>query len=243
MDMTTAYATIANGGRKVTPTAIKKVVQNENEPEEEILYRGEPGSKGEQVIEPEVARRAQEIMIGDVTRGIGYKANLGERPAAGKSGTSENFFDSWFIGFTPQLTTGVWMGYAEGGETLDGLLNLGGEQLGPLQPPATIFQAYMRAVLDGEPVEKFEGIDGAQTIDPNRAASLGIPTTAPADPASSPDVSPSDVDPAAEGTLPADAGTSGSASVATASPQGAPLQGAAQYRMPTPGGGRGLAGN
>jgi penicillin-binding protein 1A len=237
MDMTTAYATIANGGRKVTPTAIKKVVQNENEPEEEeVLYREEPGSGGEQVIDPEVARRAQEIMIGDVTRGIGYKANLGERPAAGKSGTSENFFDSWFIGFTPQLTTGVWMGYAEGGETLDGLLNLGGEQLGPLQPPTTIFQTYMRAVLEGEPVEKFEGIDGAQTIDPNRAASLGIPTTAPAVPASSPDASPTG--PAAAGVLPADAGT---APADTASPQGAPLPGAAQYGTPGRGGGRGLA--
>jgi membrane peptidoglycan carboxypeptidase len=212
-------------------------VQNENEPEEEVLYSEEPGSKGEQVIEPEVARRAQEIMIGDVTRGIGYKANLGERPAAGKSGTSENFFDSWFIGFTPQLTTGVWMGYAEGGETLDGLLNLGGEQLGPLQPPATIFQTYMQAVLDGEPVEKFEGIDGAQTIDPNRAASLGIPTTAQRTrlrprrplfrtrpPRASCPPTPVPLRPPRR------------------PPQGAPLPGAAQYRTPGRGGGRGLVG-
>jgi penicillin-binding protein 1A len=243
MDMTTAYATIASGGRKVTPTAIKKVVQNENEPEEEVLFEEAPGSQGEQVIEPGVARRAQEIMIGDVTQGIGYKANLGERPAAGKSGTSENFFDSWFIGFTPQLATGVWIGYAEGGATLDGLLNLGGEQLGPLQPPTTIFQTYMQAVLEGEPVEKFEGIHGAQTIDPNRAASLGIHTTAQADPTSSPDASTADVDPAAAGGLPADAGTAGSAaSAATASPQDAPLPGAAQYGTPGPGTGRGFAG-
>ena len=243
MDMTTAYATIASGGRKVTPTAIKKVVQNENEPEEEVLFEEAPGSEGEQVIGPEVARRAQEIMIGDITQGIGYKANLGERPAAGKSGTSENFFDSWFIGFTPQLTTGVWIGYAEGGATLDGLLNLGGEQLGPLQPPTTIFQTYMRTVLEGEPVEKIEGIHGVQTIDPNRTASLGIPTTAQADPASSPDASPADVDPAAAGNLPADAGTASSAApAATASPQGAPLPGAAQYGTPGPGAGRGFAG-
>ncbi len=232
MDMTTAYATIANGGRKVTPTAIKKVVQNENEPEEEVLYREEPGSKGEQVIEPEVARRAQEIMIGDVTRGIGYKANLGERPAAGKSGTSENFFDSWFIGFTPQLVTGIWMGYAEGGETLAGLLNIGGQQLGPLQPPTTIFQTYMLRVLEGEPVERFEGVDGAQTIDPNRAASLGVPITAPQGTTAPGAATPGANLPAGASSAAGAVAADGSVTPATTLPGGAPGTAAQPYQAP-----------
>ncbi len=54
-------------------------------------------------------------MIGDVTEGIAKDASLGDRPVAGKTGTSENFFDAWFIGYTPQLVTGIWMGYGEGG--------------------------------------------------------------------------------------------------------------------------------
>src|ERR687886_792197 len=158
LDMATAYATIANEGRKVTPTAIEKVVQNEGQEDEKTLYVAEP-EEGEQVIDPEIARKVTEIMVGDITQGIGYKASLGDRPAAGKSGTSENFFDSWFVGFTPQLVTGVWMGYAEGGRTLDGLLNIGGQQLGPLAPPTVIWQNYMQKVLQDEPIKKFEGID------------------------------------------------------------------------------------
>src|ERR687889_1084612 len=110
LDMATAYATIANGGRKVTPTGIQKVVRNEGQEDEEVLYTASQ-EEGEQVIDPEVARKATEIMVGNVTRGIGWKAALGDRPVAGKTGTSENFFDAWFIGFTPQLATGVWMGY------------------------------------------------------------------------------------------------------------------------------------
>jgi membrane peptidoglycan carboxypeptidase len=119
--------------------------------------------EGEQVIDPEIARKATEVMIGDTTQGIAQKASLGDRPAAGKSGTSENFFDAWFLGFTPQLVTGVWMGYAEGGQTLDGLLNIGGQQLGPLAPPAVIWQTYMNQVLKDKPIEKFEGISVPQT--------------------------------------------------------------------------------
>jgi membrane peptidoglycan carboxypeptidase len=162
LDMATAYATIANEGRKVTPTAIEKVVHNEGEDDEEVLDTPSQ-EEGEQVIDPEIARKATEIMIGDITQGIAQKASLGDRPAAGKSGTSENFFDAWFLGFTPQLVTGVWMGYAEGGQTLDGLLNIGGQQLGPLAPPAVIWQTYMNQVLKDKPIEKFEGISVPQT--------------------------------------------------------------------------------
>ena len=156
LDMATAYATIANEGRKVTPTAIEKVVQNEGQDNEEDLYTA-PQEEGEQVLEPEVARKATEIMAGNVTQGIAWKASLGDRPVAGKTGTSENFFDAWFLGFTPQLVTGVWMGYAEGGQTLDGLLAIGGQQFGPIAPPPVVWQTYMQKVLKDEPIESFEG--------------------------------------------------------------------------------------
>src|ERR671921_897304 len=156
LDMATAYATIANEGRKVTPTAIEKVVQNEGQDNKEDLYTA-PQEEGEQVLEPEAARKATEIMAGNVTQGIAWKASLGDRPVAGKTGTSENFFDAWFLGFTPQLVTGVWMGYAEGGQTLDGLLAIGGQQFGPLAPPPVIWQTYMQKVLKDEPMENFEG--------------------------------------------------------------------------------------
>lgn len=175
LDMTTAYATIANGGKRVTPTLIEKVVRNEGEEDEEVLESA-PLAEGEQVIDPEVAGKVTEIMIGDITQGIADKASLGNRPAAGKSGTTENFFDSWFIGFTPQLTTGLWMGYAEGGQTLNGLLNIGGEQLGPLAPPTVIWQSYMRQVLKDAPIKQFEGIGVSQALAP---ASTTSPSQSP----------------------------------------------------------------
>jgi membrane peptidoglycan carboxypeptidase len=198
LDMATAYATIANGGRRVTPTAIEKVVRNEGQDDEEPLYT-EPPEEDEQVIDPEIARKVTEIMIGDVTQGIAWKASLGDRPVSGKSGTSENFFDSWFLGFTPQLVTGIWMGYAGGGQTLDGLLNIGGQQLGPLAPPTVIWQSYMQKILKDQPIEKFEGIDGSQTSasgSTTTPASGGTPpSTAPTGSAPSgspPDSTPSD---------------------------------------------------
>ena len=182
-DMATAYATIANGGEKVTPTGIEKVVQNEGQEDEGVLYTAPENPQGEQVIDPEVAYKATEIMIGDITQGIAEKASLGDRPAAGKSGTTENFFDSWFIGFTPQLVTGVWIGYEGGEQTLDGLLNLGGQQNGPLAPPTVIWRTYMQQVLKDEPIKEFEGSAVPQTLTSvsmtgsTRATSASSPVT------------------------------------------------------------------
>lgn len=203
LDMATAYATIANEGRKVTPTAIEKVVQNEGQDDEAVLYTA-PREEGEQVIKPDVARKATEMMIGNVTQGIARKASLNDRPVAGKTGTSENFFDAWFLGFTPQLVTGIWMGYAEGGETLEGLLNIGGQQLGPLAPPPVIWQNYMQKVLEDEPIEKFEDIGVSQTLEPSDATAPSSPPGAapPADAEPSVSTTPGSTPPQGVGSSP-----------------------------------------
>ncbi|BBL78773.1 penicillin-binding protein [Rubrobacter xylanophilus] len=159
LDMATAYATIANEGRRVEPTLIEKVVRNEGQPGEEVLFRAPEHPEGQQVIDPEIAREAIGIMMGDVMWGIAGDAALPGRPVAGKTGTSENFFDSWFIGFTPQLTTAVWMGYAEGGKTLEELLSRDGALYGTVGSPEEIWHDYMLQALDGEPVKRFEGVE------------------------------------------------------------------------------------
>ena len=160
LDMATAYATIANGGRRVEPTVISKVLSNEGQ-EQKVLYTAPEHPEGEQVIDPEIAHEATEIMIGDVTEGIAEDASLGERPVAGKTGTSENFFDAWFIGYTPQLLTTIWMGYAEGGQTLEYDLEYARELNGLYGgiTPAQIWKTYMEQVMEGEPIEQFEGVD------------------------------------------------------------------------------------
>ena len=160
LDMATAYATIANGGRRVEPTVISKVLSNEGQ-EQKVLYTAPEHPEGEQVIDPEIAHEATEIMIGDVTEGIAEDASLGERPVAGKTGTSENFFDAWFMGYTPQLLTAIWMGYAEGGQTLEYDLEYARELNGLYGgiTPAQIWKTYMEQVMEGEPIEQFEGVE------------------------------------------------------------------------------------
>src|SRR5215207_308895 len=161
LDMASAYATIANDGRRVEPTAITKVVSDESRDGEKVLYQAPEHYEGKQVIPEDIAHEVTEIMVGDVTRGIAEDASLGERPVAGKTGTSENFFDAWFIGFTPQLVTGTWMGYAEGGNTLEYVLEYARELHGLPGgiTPAQIWKTYTQQVLDGKPVERFEGVD------------------------------------------------------------------------------------
>src|ERR671911_1388014 len=164
LDMASAYATIANGGRRVEPTSISKVVSND----EKVLYMATEHPEGKQVISEDIANEATGIMIGDVTEGIAKDAYLGDRPVAGKTGTSENFFDAWFIGFTPELVTGTWMGYAEGGQTLEYVLQYA-RRLHGLSggiTPAEIWKAYTRSVLSGEPIEQFDGVKIPERADP-----------------------------------------------------------------------------
>lgn len=161
LDMAVAYATIANEGRRVEPTAISRVVRDGGRGEDKILYEAPDKPEGEQVIDEEIAHEATEIMIGDVTEGIAKDASLGDRPVAGKTGTSENFFDAWFVGFTPQMVTGIWMGYGEGGQTLEYTLDYA-RKLNGLSggvTPAEIWKTYMQEVLRGEPIEQFEGVE------------------------------------------------------------------------------------
>ena len=167
LDMASAYATIANGGRRVEPIAITKVVSHEDDGQK-VLYVAPEDPEGEQVISEDVANEATGIMVGDVTEGIANDASLGDRPVAGKTGTSENFFDAWFIGFTPELVTGTWMGYAEGGQTLEYVLDYARKLHGLSGgiTPAEIWQTYTKVILSGEPIEQFDGVEIPERADP-----------------------------------------------------------------------------
>jgi membrane peptidoglycan carboxypeptidase len=164
LDMASAYATIANDGRRVEPTAISKVVSND----EKVLYTAPEHPEGKQVISEDIANEATGIMIGDVTEGVAKDAYLGDRPVAGKTGTSENFFDAWFIGFTPELVTGTWMGYAEGEQTLDYILDYARKLHGLSGgiTPAEIWKTYTQSIMRGEPIEQFDGVKIPERADP-----------------------------------------------------------------------------
>jgi membrane peptidoglycan carboxypeptidase len=171
LDMASAYATIANGGRRVEPTTISKVVSHEDDNDEKVLYVAPEHPEGKQVISEDIATEATGIMVGDVTEGIAKDASLGDRPVAGKTGTSENFFDAWFIGFTPELVTGTWMGYAEGGQTLEYVLDYA-RRLHGLSggiTPAEIWKTYAKVILSGELVAQLDGVEIPERADPAAA--------------------------------------------------------------------------
>ncbi|HEV2742320.1 MAG TPA: transglycosylase domain-containing protein, partial [Rubrobacter sp.] len=191
LDMATAYATIANEGRKVEPSTITKVVSN-GQDGDEVLYDAPEEPRGEQVIDEDIAHKATEIMIGDVTEGIAKDASLGERPVAGKTGTSENFFDAWFVGYVPQMVTGIWMGYGEGGATLEYTLDYA-RKLNGLSggiTPAEIWKTYMENAMAGQPIENFEGVEIPEEPKESTAPNTGPSENPPEDATEQPGLAP-----------------------------------------------------
>ncbi|MEM9247332.1 MAG: transglycosylase domain-containing protein [Pseudomonadota bacterium] len=107
MEMTGAYAGFLNGGRAVLPYGMSGVtLQGDDAP-----IMGQEGGFGRRVISEEAARSLVYMMSRVVAEGTGARARLGDRPAAGKTGTTQASRDAWFVGFTADYVAGVWMGY------------------------------------------------------------------------------------------------------------------------------------
>src|SRR3954469_23861865 len=106
LEMADAYATIASGGYRNRPTAITKVTFPDGKSDLPRRFR----VKRTKVFEDGVTAEATRILKENVQMGTGTRANIG-CPAAGKTGTTDEFNDAWFVGFTPRLTTAVWVGY------------------------------------------------------------------------------------------------------------------------------------
>lgn len=104
LELTSAFAVFANGGKKIKPIAIKYVTDASGK----IVFQNEP--QLEEALSPEISFTITNMLKDVVAYGTGTRANIG-RPVAGKTGTSNDFKDAWFIGYTPQLVAGVWVGY------------------------------------------------------------------------------------------------------------------------------------
>lgn len=103
LEMTSAYGTLANQGIYVKPSSIVRVKDKSGAIlEENRVYE-------QQALDPNVAFAAIDMMKGVLTRGTGVRGQI-NRPAAAKTGTTQDFKDAWFIGFVPQLVCGVWVG-------------------------------------------------------------------------------------------------------------------------------------
>jgi penicillin-binding protein 1A len=104
LEMANAYATLASGGMRNKPIAIRKVVF----PDGDVEDLGKP--KRERVLPEAVAYEVTKILKQNVLSGTGTRANIG-CPAAGKTGTTDNFNDAWFVGYTPTFAAAAWVGY------------------------------------------------------------------------------------------------------------------------------------
>jgi penicillin-binding protein 2D len=143
LEMASAYGTLAASGTRHDPIVITKVVDKKGQ----TLFTSKP--KGVQAIKPQIAYATTKVLEGVITKGTASRADIG-RPAAGKTGTSQDNRDAWFVGYTPQLVTAVWVGYQrERAIVFEGKRGFGGTLAAPL------WAAFMRKALAGQPERDF----------------------------------------------------------------------------------------
>ncbi|HLH45781.1 MAG TPA: transglycosylase domain-containing protein [Acidimicrobiales bacterium] len=143
LEMAGAYATFADGGVYHSPILITKVTNAQGKVlplPKQVLRR---------VLTPTQAAIEDYVLQQVVQTGTGVAANAVGAPIAGKTGTTENSEDAWFIGFTPKLTTAVWMGYAKAEQPMVDFRGLTSVQGGTV--PAEIWRDAMAAMLRAEP--------------------------------------------------------------------------------------------
>ena len=139
LEMSSAFAVLANNGSYNKPIAITKIVDRTGK----VLYESKVSP--EQVVNPKSVYLLVDMMREVMTRGTGTGAAIG-RPAAGKTGTTSDYKDAWFVGFTPDLSTCVWIG-DDNGEPLNRMT--GGNE------PAYIWRDFMAAALANVPASDF----------------------------------------------------------------------------------------
>jgi len=105
LELTSAYAPFANGGDAVIPYGIESIATRKGK----LIWEHKGSDKG-RVMSAQNAAEVVSMMTEVVSTGTGKAARLDERPSAGKTGTTQDFHDAWFVGFTADLVTGVWVG-------------------------------------------------------------------------------------------------------------------------------------
>jgi penicillin-binding protein 1A len=183
LEMASGFAVFANGGERIKPIFIKKIVTMKGEVLEEntpYIEMGEIEEKEEEdetlkspslflkekVISTQNAFIMNHLLQGVVQHGTGQRAKALGRPTAGKTGTSSDYSDAWFVGYTPSLLTGVWVGF-------DDKTSLGNNETGA-RAALPIWISFMDQALKGTPVETFEPPKGIKLVRVN--IETGLPS-------------------------------------------------------------------
>lgn len=144
LEQTSAFGVFANGGIRVEPTAITQITGRNGQ----VIYRHTITEK--RAISKNIAAVMVDLMQGVLLRGTGVRGNI-DRPAGAKTGTTEEFKDAWFIGYVPQLVTGVWVGN-DNNEPMEGVTEVA------VAP--RIWKAFMTNSLIDEPIIDFPKPEG-----------------------------------------------------------------------------------
>jgi membrane peptidoglycan carboxypeptidase len=154
LELTAAYAALANGGRAVRPVAVRRVEDAQGQ----VLWSAIPGV-GEQVVDERVAYLITDILSDDTARipsfGQGSALKL-SRPAAAKTGTTTDFRDNWTVGYTPELVAGVWTGNADN-EPMHDVSGISGA--------APMWHDFVESALHGQPRRDFERPEGLVEVE------------------------------------------------------------------------------
>jgi membrane peptidoglycan carboxypeptidase len=142
MEIAGAYAVFASGGYKSKTTLIARVTDRNGN----VIWDNTP--KPELILDPIAVSSLNEVLRGVVNNGTGTEAQLSDgRPVAGKTGTTSDFRDAWFVGYVPQLSVAIWIGNDDYSQMAHGVT--GGVYVAP------IWRKFMEKALAGTPVEQF----------------------------------------------------------------------------------------
>ena len=148
LELTAAYAVMANQGYGVWPYGVAEIRAGDGR----VLYRRSGGGPG-RVVEPPDVEAINDMLTAAITWGTGKQAKL-RRPAAGKTGTSQDSRDAWFVGYTPDLVAGVWFGNDD---------NSPMDRIGGGGYPALTWKAFMNPALQGMERKPLLGVSATVT--------------------------------------------------------------------------------
>jgi penicillin-binding protein 1A len=161
-----AFTVFPNDGIRIDPHMIRRVTSYDGA----LLEEAHP--EVHDVISPEVARTMTAMLEEVIQFGTGIQAKALGRPAAGKTGTTQDYTDAWFIGFTPQVTAGVWVGFD------DKQISLGKKETGA-KAALPIWLEFMQGALAGMPEVEFANVTPLEEEARDHAIHVDTPDTAP----------------------------------------------------------------
>lgn len=164
LELAAAYTSFANQGNYVKPNALTKIL----DPQEKVIKAYKP-AKGIPVISPQTAYIMTMLMQDVVENGTGWRAQLPNQPVAGKTGTSSAYTNAWFVGYTPEYLTTVWIGNDRQEEPMryqEGAIG-GGTAAG-------LWKTYMQRITSGLPIREFTEPSGIiwANIDPETGKAI-----------------------------------------------------------------------